>query len=154
MQPESPQEQHRWLERLLGEWTYASPSEPNFDGTETVKPIGGLWVVGESVSKMPDGQPALMRITLGYHSGKGHFVGTWIGSMMSHMWIYKGTLDSTGQILTLECEGPDSTNPGKVAPYRDIIEFTSNDTRLLRSETPGPDGAWKEFMRLEYRRKA
>jgi hypothetical protein len=152
MQPEAPQEQHRWLERLLGDWTYSSPNEPDY-GTETVKPLGGLWVVGEGTGKMPDGTPALMRITLGYDPAKGHFVGTWIGSMMNHVWIYKGTLDDTGQILTLESEGPDFKNPGATASYRDIIEFLSDDARLLRSEAQGPDGEWKEFMRLEYRRK-
>lgn len=153
MQPETPHEQHRWLERLLGEWTYGSPSEPDCDGTEIVRPLGRLWVIGEGEGKMPDGAPALMRITLGYDPAKGHFTGTWVGSMMSHLWIYKGTLDATGQILTLDSEGPDFTNPGQTASYRDIIEFTSDNTRLLRSETPGPDGVWKEFMRLEYRRK-
>lgn len=153
MQPEIPQEQHRWLERLIGDWTYESPNEPGCGGTETVKPLGPLWVIGEGVGKMPDGSPALMRITLGYDPSKGHFVGTWVGSMMSWMWIYKGALDGSGQILTLESEGPDFTNPGRIAAYRDIIEFVSDDARLLRSEGQGPDGVWKEFMRLEYRRK-
>ena len=79
---------------------------------------------------------------------------TFVGSMMSFMWIYEGTLDATGRILTLETQGPSFSGDGTLAPYRDIIEIKSPDHRILTSSTPGEDGAFKEFMRMDYHRRS
>jgi Protein of unknown function (DUF1579) len=72
MNPE-PQKEHRWLEGLVGEWTYESEpyavagQEPTkFSGSESVRSLGSLWVVGEGQSEMPArrlGQSAHMPIT-------------------------------------------------------------------------------------------
>jgi hypothetical protein len=50
-----PLKEHRWLEGLVGDWTYESElcgvpgQEPaKFTGTESVRSMGGLWIVGES----------------------------------------------------------------------------------------------------------
>ena len=45
-------------------------------------------------------------MTLGFDPQKGGYVGTWIGSMTSFLWIYRGTLDRVEKILTLDTEGP------------------------------------------------
>ena len=39
-----------------------------------------------------------------------------------------------------------------MAPYQDVIEIVDNNTRLLRSRMPGPDGQWVEFMKARYTR--
>jgi hypothetical protein len=102
---------------------------------------------------MPGGGAATTLMTVGYDPRTGRYVGTWIGSMMAHLWIYDGELDAAGRILTLEAEGPHMTVEGKLARYRDAIELEGADRRLLRSRMLGDDGEWREFMVAHYRRK-
>lgn len=154
-----PQKQHAWLQKLVGEWTYegeamAEPGKPpeRFKGTETVRALGDLWIQGESKGEMPGGEPATMVITLGYDPAKQRFVGTWVGSMMSHLWVYEGELDATGKVLTLNSEGPSMAGDGSIQKYQDVIRVESDDHRILTSRAPGPDGKWNEFMTAHYRR--
>jgi hypothetical protein len=159
MQTEARQE-HQWLRKLLGEWTYEAeaqgePGKPpeKMTGTESVRSLGNLWVQAESQGQMPDGDPATMQMTLGYDPAKHCYVGTWIGSMMSHLWVYEGTLDADARVLTLSAEGPSMTSEGKIAKYKDVIEFKSDDHRVLTSHAQGDDGQWRQFMTMHYRRK-
>lgn len=152
--------EHQWLQKLVGEWEYEiiEPGKPGEEpveckGTETVRSLRGAWVVGEGHGTMGSVEPTITQITLGFDAKKGRFVGTWIGSMMTHLWVYDGELDATGRILTLNSTGPDFQDPNKTNAYRDIIEFVDDDHRLLRSETPDANGEWNEFMRVPYRRK-
>jgi hypothetical protein len=155
-----PQSEHQWLQKLVGEWTSEAecamgPDKPpeTFKGTETVRSIGGLWTVGEGRGEMPGGGAATtMIMTLGYDPVRKRFVGTFIGSMMTHMWVYDGQLDAAGKVLTLDTEGPNFAVEGQMAKYQDIIEFKSDDHRVLSSRTPGPDGQWHTFMTAHYRR--
>jgi hypothetical protein len=121
-------------------------------GSERVRSIGGLWVICEGKGEMPGGGNATMIMTLGYDPRTRRFTGTWIGSMMTHLWVYDGELDAAQKVLTLSSEGPDFVQEGKLAQYRDVIEIVSDDHRTLRSYTPGPDGKWNEFMTAHYRR--
>jgi hypothetical protein len=152
-----PQPEHRWLEQLVGEWTFETecvmepgkPAEKSV-GSDIVRSLGGLWVLCEGRFDMPSG-PGITMMTLGFDPAKKRFVGTFIGSMMTHMWIYDGQL--AGQVLTLDAEGPSFTAPDKMAKYQDIIEIVSADHRVLRSQFRGDDGAWHPFMTAHYRRK-
>ena len=150
-------EAHRWLHRLIGRWRVA-PAEGYGDGPpgwiEEVRAVGDIWIVAEGRSEGPDGQPMTTLVQLGHDPARGQYVGTWIGSMMTHMWLYAGTLDESGQRLTLDCEGPDFGQPGRVARYQDIIAFTDNDHRALISRMEGADGQWREIMRVDYQRVA
>lgn len=155
-----PVKQHRWLQKLVGDWTTESecsgaPGEPpqKMVGTESVRAIGPVWVVAEGKGEMPGGGPATMIMTIGYDTVKKRFVGTWIGSMMTHLWIYDGELDAAEKVLTLSSDGPDFTTEGKTAKYRDVIEFISDDHRTLTSHCLGADGKWQQFMLAHYRRK-
>jgi len=93
-------------------------------------------------------------MTLGYDPQKQRFVGTFVGSMMTGMWVYEGTMDASGSMLTLDTEGPDMGSEGKMANYKDIIEIKSDDYRLLRSQIQSADGSWQEFMTAHHRRKS
>lgn len=154
-----PRDEHRWLQRLLGEWTSeADAGEPGDEtkksrGTESVRALGELWVLAEGQGEMPGGGAAQMLMTLGYDPDKGKFVGTWVGSMMTNMWVYEGSLDPSGSKLTLETQGPDFGGTGKMAPYRDAIEFLTEDHRTLTSSSQGEDGQWATFMTAHYHRK-
>ena len=154
-----PQAEHEWLQQLVGEWTVdveasmgpGTPTEKS-TGTERVRPLGDVWIVGETEGGMPGGGTANMMVTLGYDPAKERFVGTWVGSMMTNMWVYEGTLDAARTTLTLETEGPSMAGDGSLSPYRDVIELKSNDHRVMTSHAPGPDGKWACFMTANYRR--
>lgn len=154
-----PRQEHEWLHRMVGEWAYEAEAEmgpdqpPHRDeGTETVRSLGGLWVLAEGEGAMPGGSPARMVMTLGFDPEYDRFVGTWVGSMMTHLWVYDGELNDAETALTLEAEGPDMSGGGGTALYRDVIEFEDDDHRTLRSSVLGDDGEWHEFMEARYRR--
>ena len=155
-----PQKEHQWLQKLVGEWTYEheAPAEPGkpaekWTGTESVRSLGGLWVQAEGQGEMPGGGTATMQMTLGYDPQRQRYVGTWIGSMMTHLWVYDGELDAAERVLTLNAEGPDMATEGKMAKYQDIIEFKSDDHRVLTSRVLGDDGQWHQFMTANYYRR-
>jgi hypothetical protein len=155
-----PQREHQWLHKLVGEWTSEGeatmePGKPpeRFKGTESVRSLGGLWVLAEGQGEMPGGGPATMLMTLGYDTRTKRYVGTWVGSMMTHLWVYDGSLDAAERVLTLESEGPAMRPDAPLAKYRDVIEFKSDDHRVLSSYALGDDGEWRGFMTAHYRRK-
>ena len=134
-----PQKEHQWLQKLVGEWTYESeatmePGKPpeKCAGTERVRSLGGLWVLAEGQGEMPGGGAATTMVTLGFDPQKNRFVGTFIGSMMTYLWVYDGALDAAQKVLTLEAEGPSMTGDGQMAKYKDVIE-------LQERRPPGAD---------------
>ena len=155
-----PQVEHQWLQKLVGEWTSEAemtmkPGEPlvKAEGTETVRSLGGLWTLAEGKGEMPGGGEATTIMTLGYDPKQQRYVGTWVGSMMTNMWIYNGSLDAAGNALTLNTEGPSMAGDGKMQRYQDVIEFKSDDHRILASQVLNDDGSWTRFMTAHYRRK-
>jgi hypothetical protein len=155
-----PEKQHRWLEKLVGDWTYETESPAQAGqpaskatGTETVRSIGGLWIQAEGRGEMPGGGPATSVMTLGYDTLKQRYVGSWIGSMMTYLWVYDGELDAAERVLTLNSEGPSMSGNGTMSSYQDVIEFKSNDHRTLTARVRTGDGGWQQFMTIEYRRK-
>ncbi len=155
-----PQQEHAWLQQLVGEWTFEgeatmAPGQPphRFKGTTRVRPLGGLWIMMEGHGQMPDGTPVTTMLTLGYDSQRKRFVGTWVDSLMTHMWVYDGALDAAGKVLTLDTEGPGMAGDGKTAKFREIIEVHNDEHHVLSSQTLGEDGAWHRFMTARYRRK-
>ena len=155
-----PQKEHEWLHKLVGDWTYetVAPPEPGkpatkATGAESVRSLGGLWVLAEGRGEMPGGAPAKTLMTLGYDTDKKRYVGTWIGSMMTYLWVYDGELDATGRILTLNSDGPTLAGDGKMTKYKDIIEFKSDDHRVLTARMLAPDGTWQQLMSVDYRRR-
>ena len=158
MNPE-PHAMHRWLQQLLGHWTSTSdcdppPGEPAQQsvGAEHGRTLGDLWVILEGTGTMPGGGEARMQMTLGYDPEKNVFLGTWVGSMMTHMWVYRGTLDADRKVLTLETEGPSFKGDGKTACYRDVITLVSATERTLTSFSQQPDGSWNQIMQAKYTR--
>ncbi len=153
-----PSREHQWLQQLVGDWTFEAdaPVEDNpsgkCGGKESVRSIGGLWILGEGRGEMPGGGEATTLLTLGYDPALGRFVGSWVGSMMTNIWIYNGSLNEAGNILTLDTEGPDFETPGKTARYQDAIEMVDGDRRVLSSQVLGADGEWRRIMTAHYRR--
>jgi hypothetical protein len=152
-----PTEQHQWLQQLAGEFTYEHecPSEDGqpkkMRGKQTYRLVGGLWLIGEGEGEMPDGNLAKMFLTIGFNPDSGRYVGTWIGSMMTHLWVYDGWVE--GRTLILEAKGPSFTDPGKTETYQDRIEITGPDEHIWTGQMRLPDGTWQRFMTAVYRRK-
>lgn len=148
--------EHQWLHRMVGEWTseMEAPGEDGkppetHRGTESVRSLDA-WVILEGAGMMPGAEIHRSIMTLGFDETKGRFVGTFVASMMTYLWVYEGDLE--GDVLTLETTGPSFTEEGKMAPYRDIIELRGDDHRVLSSVTQGEDGEWSKVMETHYRR--
>ena len=154
-----PQKEHEWLQQFIGDWTSEmdcamGPDQPRqkSKGKESVRSLGGLWMLGEGEGEMGDGSIGYTLITLGFDPAKGRFVGSFVGSMMTHQWLYDGSLDESGTVLTLDSEGPSMTGDGAITPYRDVVTIVSPDHRTLSSHCPDGNGGWTEFMTAHYRR--
>lgn len=157
--PAQPQKEHQWLQKLVGEWTYEieaimGPDQPpvKSTGTETVRSLGGLWILAEGQGEMPCGGSATTLMTLGYDPQKQGYVGTWVGSMMTYLWHYDGEMNAGETVLTLNSDGPVMTGENKLGKYKDVIEFKSDNHRVLTSHLLGEDGQWQQFMTAHYRR--
>jgi hypothetical protein len=162
MAPPEPATQHRWLEQLVGEWSFegecpAGPDKPaeKVSGTETYRKLGDLWVVGEGEGDAPGGVPTSSMITLGFDPAKDAFVGSVVCSMMNYLWIYTGgSLDADGKALTLECVGPNFiANDGSMTEFQDIFTFESPTHRTLTAMMKMADGEWIQLMQNHYHRK-
>ncbi len=156
----APQKEHAWLQQFVGEWTYEhealmGPDQPPMKatGTESVRSLGGLWVLAEGQGEMPGGGTASMVMTLGYDPQKQRYVGTWIGSMMTHLWVFEGELDADERVLTLNAEAPSMASEGKMTQYKDVTEFKSDDHQVLTSHILSDNGNWQQFMTANYWRK-
>lgn len=154
------QKEHRWLQRLLGNWmaegeAVMGPDQPvqKWEIPERVSGIGDVWVQCVAQGDMPGCGPAATVMTLGYDPARKHFVGTFIGSMMTHLWVYEGDLDEGGQQLTLRAEGPDCSGNGRMVQYRDVITFRDDDHRELTSYMQGENGEWTQIVKASYRRQ-
>jgi hypothetical protein len=123
-------------------------------GTESVRSLGDLWILAEGQGEMSGCGEANTLLTLGYDPQKQRYVGTWVGSMMTYLWLYDGELDAAERILTLNSDGPAMTGEGKMAKYRDVIEFKNDNHRVMSSHVLSDDGQWHQFMTVNYRRQS
>ena len=158
-QPPTPGKEHEWLKQFAGEWESVAemvmePGKPpvKSKGTESAKLLGGFWLISEMKSECL-GVPVTGQMTVGYDAQKKKYVGTWVCSMCDWLCKYEGSVDASGKILTLECEGPSPTTPGKVVKMKDVLELKDKDTRELKSYTQGDDGKWTQFMSMTSKRK-
>ncbi len=71
---------------------------------------------------------------------KQRYVGNFIASMMTHMWLYEGTRDASGKVLTLDTEGPSMSGDGTMATYQDIVTIEGKDHSDPLIAGQGPDG--------------
>jgi Protein of unknown function (DUF1579) len=153
-----PQAEHQWLDQLVGEWSseveYRMGEEPpsKVKGSEVVRSLGGLWMIAEGESEMPDGDTGKTLMTLGFDPQRDQYVGTFIGTMMTNLWIYHGSLDATGKVLILNTEGLNFSQSAMTL-YQDSIEFVSPDHRIMTSKVLEENGNWLEFMTAHYWRK-
>lgn len=152
-------DEHRWLARLAGEWTYDGrmiPDEPQYraSGTETVRMLGEVWMLAEASGTMAGGRETASLMTIGFDPESGRFTGTFMASLMTSLWLYDGALDEGGKSLRLRSEGPRFDGQPGTALYEDEIEIVSGDERRLNARVREDDGSWTLFMTTDYRRKS
>lgn len=80
-------------------------------------------------------------VAVGYDPAQQHFVGSWVDTMQTHLWILKGALSEARKTLTLEAQGPSSTDPSTMATYRDQIELVDANHKRLVPSVQNPDGS-------------
>jgi len=155
------QAEHRWLHRLVGDWISegeavmgADKPPARWKSVELVRSLGGVWILAEGQAETPDGSESTTIMTLGYDPRKKRFVGTFIGSMMSNLWVYDGALDEAKKVLTLDTEGPNLAAEGTTAKFHDVIELKSDEERALSSYMQTANGEWQRIMTATYRRRA
>lgn len=153
-----PTDQHRWLERLIGDWTVegrAIPDAPEWrsTGAETVSAFGAPWIVMDGEYRMGEAAPQRSRITLGYDPARQLFVGGFISTHMASFWPYEGVLEDDGRVLRLKSRGARMDGQPGEAVYEDVIAIVSPDERTLTGRVQNDDGGWTDFMTTTYRRK-
>jgi len=150
------QEQHRWLEQLVGQWRVEqecmeSDKKTLMMSDMVCRMIGGLWLVSENTGQSEKGGVWICIMTLGYDPQQNAYHGTFVGSMMTHLWQYRGQVDATGRRLPLATRGPRLEGSGQ-ANYRDTVEIVSADKWLFTGEMQQEDGAWKRIMHSTHSR--
>ncbi|MFK7737485.1 MAG: DUF1579 domain-containing protein [Pirellulaceae bacterium] len=142
----------KWLEKFVGSWETSSTAaaeagggDAPMEGTIESKMVGKFWLVTSMTAELGAFKMKGLQ-TIGYDSKKKAYVGTWIDNSSEFMWHYKGSVDESGQVLSLEAMGPDMTDASKQVLYRDMYEFVSKDKIQLTSSVKGPDGKWIDFM--------
>jgi hypothetical protein len=147
-----PTPEHGWLQKFTGVWKTESkgtmgPDQPPMQcsGTMTSRKLGEFWIVNEMKGEI-SGDPMTAIQTIGYDESKKKYVGTWVDSMTAFMWDYEGSVDSSGNVLTLDADGPSFLGDGKLTKFQDIYEFKSADEIKITSRMLGQDGKWLTFM--------
>jgi hypothetical protein len=121
-------------------------------GTEKAELVlGGFWLATEYKGEMM-GKPFTGRGTMGYDQHKQKYVGTWIDSIASGLYLSEGTADASGKVWTMVAQGY-CDNEGRSITMKQIYEIKDEDTWTLSFLTPNPDGKEMTTGTIEYKRR-
>lgn len=157
MPPAAPE--HEWLRQFIGEWIFEGealePGKPpqRSTGSETVRALGDFWIVGEGKTTLAGFGDGRTLLTVGFDPAKGRYVGSWVGSMMTNLWVYEGEVDQASNTLHLYVDGPTFDGSGGTARYRDSYQMVSANERLMTGNVQLPDGQWFTFITARYTRQ-
>ncbi len=150
-----PQAEHEWLHALAGEWQVTTecsmgPDAPmmTMESRCTGRLMDGMWLLLESGGECPDMGAWSTLMCVGYDPVTKRYVGTFVGSMMTHLWIYQGQRHPETGHLVLETEGPicGQEQEGGTAKYLDTLELLDGGGFRLSSKMQKPDGQWQTVM--------
>ena len=71
--------------------------------------------------------------------------------MSSHLWVQEGDLNASGNLLTLDCVGPNMMGEG-TANYRFEFEIVDDNHRIMREYGQDPSGQYQLFLTVNYTR--
>jgi hypothetical protein len=154
----TPQAEHEWLQRYVGTWEFTTTIHIDRDqppvtakGHETVRSVGGFWIIGESTSEFM-GTTMTNIITIGYDAEQAKYIGMSVDSMSSHIWQYEGHVNETGDQLELTWTGPCPRQPGEMIDFRGVTEFKSNDQRHFVAYNRTDDDQWEKMVEVQFKR--
>jgi hypothetical protein len=154
-----PGRQHETLKQFEGSWDAVSrfmtePGKPMAEskGVEIASMgLGGFWLTYEYKGEM-NGASFTGRGTMGFDQQKQKYVGTWIDSSKSGLFLSEGTADDQGKVFTLIAQGYCDAQ-GKAITMKQVMELKDKDTRKLTFLTPNPDGKDMVVGTIDYARR-
>lgn len=153
----TPGENHRILDRMVGEWDievrmYMDPSgEPQVShGTAVTKWVMAGRFVEETVQGDFMGAPFQGRGLTGYNNVTGEYEATWIDNHTTAIVRYTGEVDDQGRMIFMS-KYKDPTS-GEMVKGRSVAEFVSDDEVVYRAYEDRGEGETLT-MELIYTRK-
>jgi hypothetical protein len=153
----TPGENHEFLARLEGEWTFETtlwmdPSMPPMKsaGTATKTMILGGRFLQEEVSGSVMEQPFQGLAVTGFDNVTREFMGTWIDDMATTVMYSRGS--RTGDELTLNSEMTDPMS-GQPMELRMVTRVVDEDHHVFDYYVKMPGMAETKQMAIEYTRK-
>ncbi len=158
-EPPKPDPQHEALKYFEGTWDATAkflgdPEKPmpESKGTEKAEMIlGGYWLSSEYKGEMM-GTPFTGRGTMGYDEHKQKYIGTWIDSLSSGLYVSEGSADKDGKVFTMICQGFCDCE-GKSITIKQVYEIKDHDTWKMSFLAPNPDGKEVTTGTIEYKRR-
>ena len=152
MQAMSPGEHHEHMKKLVGNFDYTikmwmDPSMPPAESTgkrsaELV--MGGRYLIEKYTGSFM-GMTFEGMGMMAYDNLQKKYISTWIDNMGTGIMMATGTCDGKGA-WTMSGEMADPMT-GKMAQMKSVIKFVDDNTYIMESFTPGPDG--KDFKTME-----
>jgi len=154
---DTPQPEHKMLERFAGEWHFEKRSAPEAGsksenigmGMISAELVGGFFVVCRWSGKVYGTDYKAFQ-SLGYDIKQKKYTGCWIDSTMSYRWELSGTVDEKSRELTITASGPGPT--GGTATFRERYQFNSADSITIIAEMQ-QGKKWATFMTTRVTRK-
>ena len=154
-----PSQQHKLLEKEVGEWVGASTMWPapgvdpmKSSGEESNKMLGGFWLQSEFKGEFA-GMPFAGRGQLGFDPDSGQYVMTWVDSVSPSLFIARGGYDEQSRTLTLIGECTDVMT-GEKKRYKAVSQYQDTDHKnfTMHEADLGSDD-WRKSMEIRYTRK-
>lgn len=131
-----PTPQHRWLQRLVGEWEvtcsyYTIPGDEPIvvSGSESVEALGDFWIVGRFQADML-GTEIMGQSVAGYDPVRKLFVGSWKDNYTPFHYTFEGTLNDDETELFLTGDNYDPMRQ-RVSTYQSCTEYIGEAERVL-----------------------
>ncbi len=131
-----PTPQHRWLQRLVGDWEvtcsyYTIPGEDPIvvPGKESVEALGDFWIVGHFEADML-GTPIVGQSMAGYDPVRQLFVGSWKDNYTPFHYTFEGKLNDDESELFLTGDNYDPMRQ-RISTYQSCTEYIGDSERVL-----------------------
>lgn len=155
----TPGEMHQKLQPFVGNFdcrvrSWMDPNKPPEDsaGTSEAKWIFGDRFIEQTFEGSMMGQAFNGLGYTGYDNVKKKYVGTWMDSMGTGIYINSGTVDASGKIWTFKGNMDDPLT-GKAISVDQKLTLTDNDHHTFEMWMAGPDGKKFKTLEIEYSRK-
>lgn len=154
----SPGEQHQYLERYVGDWSYeqsmwSDPTQPALkaSGESTKSMIMGDRYLQEEMRGEMMGQPFYGRAVTGYDNLEKVLRSTWIDNFSTGIVVSEGKLvgDEDGHTLRSEFMNPMN---GESEAIRMVTRYIDEDNHIFEYYVTNPAGQEFRQMVIEYTR--